>query len=95
MPLAKDAYIEDLIGDGHLVHVKCPPALYNRLVELGRRRYGNLEKPLLVSKAIVYSAALGTLSWSGSYNKSVQTTRRRGRVAKIVAEKKEEKAEAK
>lgn len=67
MPISREQYLEDLIGEGEAVTIRVPPALRQKLYELGHRRFGYLKKNELIPRAIVYAAALGTLSWSLQY----------------------------
>lgn len=66
---SREEYVGELLGGGVPVTVKVPIGLYEKLVELARRRYGNLPKDELVIRSLPYAAALGTLSWSLSYRK--------------------------
>ncbi len=69
MPISREQYLEDLIGEGERIIVTLPPALSSKLYELAHRRFGYLKKKDLIPKAIIYSAALGTLPWSLEYKK--------------------------
>jgi hypothetical protein len=63
-----ETLVSELIGEGVQVRVSVPQALYEKLADLGKRRYGSEPKEVLVGKALVYSAAWGTLAWERAYH---------------------------
>lgn len=69
MARTKDEYTSALLDPQQdvPVTVSIPPALAALLIACGRRRFGNLDKGVLLAKAIVYSAALGTKEWREHY----------------------------
>lgn len=69
MARTKDEYTSALLDPQQdvAVMVNVPPALAALLIACGRRRFGNLEKEVLLTKAVIYSAALGTKEWREHY----------------------------
>lgn len=74
MARTKDEYIDSLLGrqEDVAVSVNVPPALAALLIACGRRRFGNLEKDVILAKAIIYASALGTKEWREHYKPTSQ-----------------------
>lgn len=59
--------VAELLTGDVIVEVQIPSGLYARLIALGRHRFGNLTKEAIIGKALIYSAAFGTIPWAESY----------------------------
>jgi hypothetical protein len=56
--------VRDLIGASQdSVKVSLTPQLENRLVALGRRRFGTIAKTELLPRAVLMAAAYGVIVW--------------------------------
>lgn len=62
-----DVLVKELIGsDSEPIKANLPKAFYDRLVLIGRRRFGTLPKAEVAQKALVHAAAVGLIIWEKS-----------------------------
>lgn len=61
-------YLKKLFSVSMKTEVEIAPGLYDKLIELGRRKFGNLPKDVLISKSVTHAAALGAWEWEREYS---------------------------
>lgn len=54
---------ELLATDSEKISLALPAPFYQRLVLVGRRKFGTIAKPELMPKAVAHAAALGLILW--------------------------------